>query len=279
MPYTKGVPKEMLAVIDRPIIHHIVDECLRAGISDVVFVTSPQKPSIQAYFTPDADLLAALEANGRRHLVDGLSRLTDDVDLRFVPQIDVRGSGAAVLSVAHLVGDDHFLLLWGDELVAAEVDRARQLLDAHEMCGGAVIGLQRIPAEASISYGVAALGEELRPGLWLLRDLVEKPAPADAPSAYAAIGGYVMAPEIIGCLRDLVTEQPSAEVHLTDGIRRMLERVPVFGVQLEGRYLDVGNPDKYLRSHIEFALRDPIGGPDLATFLREMLDRDHLPPG
>lgn len=142
-----------------------------------------------------------------------------------------------------------------------------------------MIGLQRIAPEASSSYGVVALGDELRPGLWRLRDIVEKPAPADAPSSHAALGGYVMAPEIFGCLRDLVAEQPSAEVHLTDAIRRMLERVPVFGVELEGRYLDIGSPVKYLRSHIEFALRDPVGGPELAAFLREVVARDHPPFG
>lgn len=274
MPYTKGVPKEMLALLDRPVIHHVVEECVRAGVRDVVLVTSPQKPSIEQYFTRDPELASDLEAGGRRHLIDELTRLTDETALRFLPQIDVRGSGAAVLSAADIVSDEHFLLLWGDEIVVGEVDRSHQLLDAHAACGGPVVGMQHVESHAVSNYGVAALGEEVRPGLWQLRDIVEKPALNEAPSSYAALGGYVMAPEIIDCLHELVAENPSGEVHLTDALRRMLERAPVYGVLLDGHYLDVGSPDRYLRSHIEFALHDETVGPALAEFLGRLVNRD-----
>jgi UTP--glucose-1-phosphate uridylyltransferase len=270
LPASKAVPKEMLPLADTPTIQYVVEEAVASGIERIVIVTHESKRSIQDHFSETPELRAALERKGDAKALDQLRRIETMADIRYCYQEERRGLGHAVLMARELVGDEPFGVLLGDDLVvnAGGKPCLRQLIDVAEERDGCVLAGMRMPGEQISRYGVFDFASEgdSRARVRRVRDLVEKPAPEEAPSDVAVIGRYVLTPEIFAAL-ERTAPGAGGEIQLTDGIRALLARQPVWSCEFEGVRYDTGDPIGYLTTSLDFALaRD-----DLAPGIREYL--------
>ena len=282
MPLTKAIPKEMLPLLDKPVIQWTVEELVDSGIDDITIVVSLRKVLVQQHFAPDDDLNAQLHAVGKPALAEALVAVSSKAKIKYVYQDGPYGNGTAVLNAARTIGREPFLVLWSDELFTSVVPRARQLLDAYERMNAPVIGL--IPVErASVSrYGIPVLEEDLGSGLFRLSEVVEKPAIADAPSDYASIGGYVVTPEIVDELERAVqrwASDPSVEIYLSAAITAYAKANPTYGQVIEGIWWDTGDMLGYLRTQFSLALRHEEYGPDLLKLMTEYAESQNLGRG
>jgi len=270
LPLTKALPKEMLPILDKPVLQHTIEELVASGIEDIVIVTSTRKALIQQHFAPDEDLDMRLRADGKEEMADGLTQVTSMARITYLYQDGPYGNGTPVLNAARVVGDEPFMVLWADDVFTAAIPRAQQLLTAYERIEGPVLGLIPMEPAESHRYGVPIVTEDLGDGLLRVTGLVEKPKPTDAPSSYAAIGGYVVTPGIVEELERLTTQHrqnPSGEIYLSDAIHRFAAANPVYGQVIEGTWWDTGNPIGYLRAQFAAALAHPEYGPELRALV------------
>jgi len=266
LPAAKAVPKEMALILDRPAIQWIVEEALAAGVEEVIIVSCAGKPAIAEHFTPRPELLASLRQRGRREAVAALEHL-DQISrhVRFVWQDEQRGLGHAVLCAADAIGDEPFLVLLGDALVRSEVPCARRLTEiAAETGGYSVVGLERVPSDRVGRYGIVG-GKQLRDRLFQLSELVEKPAPGQAPSDLAIAGRYLLTPRVLEFLRR-ARPGHGGEIQLTDAIRALVTEEPVFGYVYEGKRYDIGDPLACFEAVLAFARADPAYRARLEAF-------------
>ncbi|MEU1982645.1 UTP--glucose-1-phosphate uridylyltransferase [Nocardia sp. NPDC019395] len=274
LPLTKAIPKEMLPVGDKPVIEHTVRELVASGITDITIVVSGGKSLIQDHFRPNPALVAQLRADGKSAYADAVEEVGELSRLGHITYLDQHGpygNGTPVLNAARAAGDEPMLVLWPDDVFVADVPRAQQLIRAYEATGCPVLALMPMNPNESQRYGVPVVREDLDDGLLRISGLVEKPKPADAPSAYAAIGGYVVTPGIIDELR-VQTENwythRTGEVYLTDSINAYATEHAVYGQVIQGRWYDTGNPGDYLIAQFASALAHPDYGP----LLRRQVD-------
>ncbi|MFD8340316.1 UTP--glucose-1-phosphate uridylyltransferase [Streptomyces solisilvae] len=281
LPLTKATPKEMLPVGDKPVIEHTVRELVDSGITDITIVVSGGKSLIQDHFRPNPALVAQLRADGKTAYADAVKEVADLARKGHITYLDQHGpygNGTPVLNAARAFGDEPVLVLWPDDVFVAEVPRAQQLIRAYEQTGCPVLALMPVNREDSQRYGVPIVKEDLDDGLLRITGLVEKPKPADAPSSYAAIGGYVVTPGIIDELREQTRrwyeaekkQQPVGEVYLTDAINAYASTRAVYGQVISGRWYDTGNPADYLVAQMAFALAHPEYGPVLRGLVDEL---------
>lgn len=267
LPATKAVPKELLPIIDQPALQLIIDEAVGAGVDHMVIVTSHAKPAIEAYFQPSPEVIAKLRSSGRDQMADRLESIGRDVKVSFAYQDEPKGLGHAVGCAADVVGDEPFAVLLPDELMGSSVllDQMARLCEA---TGGSVVGLKEVPHEEVGAYGVIAPAGELDEcGVVAVRDLVEKPKPADAPSDLIIIGRYVLTPDVF---EEIARVQPGSggEIQLTDALRAQAARSPFHGVVSDVLRFDTGNPFGWLTAVIDLALAEPDLGARLRDFLR-----------
>ena len=265
LPFSRSVPKELLPLVDTPVIDAVVSECAASGIERVVLVISPGKESLAAYFRPSPRAEARLRAEGRTAEVAALTRAERLATVDVVVQDEPRGNGHAVLVAREAVGDEPFALLWGDDLVVGETPALRQLLDARDRLGGSAAGAARVGADRISRYGVFA-GRPER-GAFRVSAMVEKPAAADAPSDLAAIHGYVLEPAIFGILGTLAPGR-GGEIWLVDAVSRLAAREPVWAVELAGERYDAGDRAGYVAAFVDRALEREDVGPGLREHLR-----------
>lgn len=275
LPLTKAIPKEMLPVGDRPVIEHTVRELVDSGITDITIVVSGGKDLIQQHFRPNPALVEQLRADGK----DAYAKAVEDVaelaltgHITYLDQQGPYGNGTPVLNAARGVGDEPMLVLWPDDVFVAEVPRAQQLIAAYEKTGCPVLALMPMDREDSRRYGVPQVQEDLGGGLLRISRLLEKPEPRDAPSEFAAIGGYVVTPEIVEEIQKLTTnweQHRTGEIYLTDAINNYAATRAVYGQVIAGRWYDTGNPVDYLVAQFAGALADPEYGPVLRQLARE----------
>lgn len=269
LPATKAVPKELLPVVDRPVLQYAVAEALEAGVERLVFVTSPRKPSIAAHFDPDPALEASLEAGGKRALLDTVRGiLPPGVSCHYVQQPEPLGLGHAVLCAEPEVRGDPFAVILPDDLVRSDGPGClAQMLAAHRTTGAAVLSVQPVSDEDCRRYGIVAPGADMG-GHPRITGLVEKPAPEDAPSRLGVVGRYLLPRRVFEALRGLA---PGAggEIQLTDGIAVLLDEMPVVAFRFEGTRYDCGSHLGFIRATVDEALSRP----ELATELREHLRR------
>ncbi|MDT0316920.1 UTP--glucose-1-phosphate uridylyltransferase [Streptomyces millisiae] len=266
LPLTKALPKEMLPILDKPVLQHTIEELVASGIDDVTIVVSTRKTLVQQHFAPDEDLDLRLRADGKAALADALLEVTGMARITYLYQDGPYGNGTPVLNAARVVGNEPFMVLWPDDVFTSEVPRAQQLLDAYERTRAPVLSLMPMEPEESHRYGVPIVREELGGGLIRIDGLVEKPKPQDAPSAYAAIGGYVVTPGIVAELERMTGRhrtRPDGEIALSDAIHRHAGEHPVFGQVVDGTWWDTGNALGYLRAQFAAALAHPEYGPEL----------------
>lgn len=255
----------MLPLVDTPLIHSAVEECVESGISHVVIVTGRGKTTIEDHFDISVELEQALEGRKRFQLLDAVRRISDMAEISYTRQKKPLGLGHAVLVAKELVGPEPFVVVLSDDVVHSERPCTRQLIDVYERTGGSVVALMEVPKERISAYGVVDAEsvevEGVESGrVFRIKSMVEKPKPADAPSNLAIIGRYVLEPEIFASI-EATGAGALGEIQLTDGLKHLAARRPVFGYKFEGTRYDAGDKFGFLQATVEFALRrdDEIG--------------------
>lgn len=265
LPATKAQPKEMLPIVDKPCIQYIIEEAIDSGIEDILIITGRNKRAIEDHFDRAVELELTLKAQGKYDLL-GLVQELSRVTIHYVRQKEPKGLGHAVLCAKHFVGDEPFAVLLGDDIMDAEVPVLKQLMDVYDDCEGSVLGVQEVPKDRVSSYGVVK-PVAVKERLWRADDLVEKPSVEEAPSRLAVLGRYIISPEIFGILEKTEPGR-GGEIQLTDALKKLSEREPVYAYEFEGRRYDVGDKQGYLEATVDFALKRP----DLRDpFLRYLL--------
>lgn len=271
LPISKAVPKEMLPVVDKPVIQYVVEEAVASGITDVLIIIGRSKRAIEEHFAPNRELENELAAKNKADELAACQSVSRLARVHFVWQHEMRGLGDAVLHARDHVGDEPFALLMGDTIVEPSSGAApvtRQLCDVWEKHGGSAIAVEEVPEEKVSRYGIVG-GDEIAPGLIRAISLVEKPKPADAPSRLAITSRYVLSPSIFSALEKTQPGQ-NGELQLTDALARLVQSEPVFGWRYGGRRFDIGDKLGFVKTNIEFALRDPSIAADLRNYLRTL---------
>ncbi|MBN1845501.1 MAG: UTP--glucose-1-phosphate uridylyltransferase GalU [Sedimentisphaerales bacterium] len=268
LPATKSQPKEMLPIVDTPVIQYVVEEAVAAGITDILMVIGSGKRAIEEHFDRSFELEDRLRSQGRRDQLEALRRISEMAEIHFVWQKELKGLGDAVYCARHHVNDEPFLVLLGDTVMDAARPAAQQLLEVHERFQAGVVLLEEVAPERVSRYGVIR-GRRIEDGLYRLEDLVEKPDPAAAPSNLAVAGRYILTPEIFACL-ERTAPGKGGEVQLTDAMRMMLPDRALYGRLLEGRRCDIGNKEGFIRTNLEFALKRPDMADDLRQYIRDL---------
>jgi UTP--glucose-1-phosphate uridylyltransferase len=267
LPATKAQPKEMLPLVDKPIIQYGVEEALASGISNMILVTGRGKNAIEDHFDVSVELETFLESRGKTELLAEIRKISNLINFSYVRQGEPLGLGHAVLVTRMLVGQEPFAVILGDDVIDADPPALRQMIDVFEEVDGPVLAIEEVPHENVSSYGIID-GEEVRPGVYRIRDLVEKPPLDQAPSNLAIIGRYILTPDIFPALEETAREKDrTGEIQLTNGLRRLLKKRPIYGCRVNGVRHDTGNKLGFLKAVVYFALRRP----DLAEPFREYL--------
>jgi len=270
LPAAKAVPKEMLPVLDRPVIQYVVEEAAAAGIDDVLMVVSRGKEAIEDHFDRAPELENRLKEGKKTSLLASVDKLTAAVKVHSVRQPSQRGLGDAVLQARRHVGNEPFLCMLGDTIFSGDLP-ARQMVDAYREMGTSIIGLEEVPGERVSRYGIVG-GKQVREGVIRIETLVEKPDAQSAPSRLAIAARYILTPGIFVALGE-TTPGKGGEIQLTDAIRILASREPVHGVVLRGTRHDVGNPIDWLKTNLLFASRDPETWRALAPSIQELARR------
>ena len=274
LPASKSVPKEMLPVVDKPAIQYVVEEAVRAGLTDIVIVTGRGKGAIEDHFDREPELEAVLEQKGKHDDLKEIQALSDLADLYFVRQHEPLGLGHAVSVAREHVGDEPFAVMLGDDLMIDDSRLLRSMIEVHQRENGSVVALLEVAPEEISAYGAAEVEEREGDTVRLL-SVVEKPPADEAPSNLAVIGRYVFTAGIFGAL-DRIEPGAGGELQLTDAIGLLMEDEWVFGRRFsQGRY-DAGQKADYLRANIELALDRPDLAPDVEPMLRDLVRRRGL---
>ena len=266
LPATKAQPKERLPLVDKPIIQYGVEEAVASGVDNIILVTGRGKNAIEDHFDVNIELETFLEARGKTDLLAEIRKISNLINFSYVRQGEPLGLGHAVLVTRGLVGDEPFAVILGDDVIDANPPALRQMIDVYEELGGPVIAVERVPEDEVSAYGILA-SEPVRPGVHRILDLVEKPPVHEAPSNLAIIGRYVLTPDIFPEL-EATQKDRTGEIQLTNGLRRLLARRPLYALEIDGVRHDTGNKLGYLRAVVYFALRRP----DLADAFRAYLE-------
>ncbi len=274
LPATKAQPKEMLPVVDKPAIQYVVEEAVRTGIRDILIVTGRGKRTLEDHFDRSFELEDYLEQSGKYDLLKEVQQITDMATIHYIRQKDPRGLGHAVAAAENHVAGEPFAVLLGDDLISTRVPLLQDMVDVHERYGRSVLAVQEVPRETISLYG-AIKPEWVEDDLARVLDIVEKPSPEDAPSNLAAIGRYVLTPEIFDALRET---QPGAggEVQLTDAIAILAREQTVYAYRFEGERYDIGKKLDYLRATVELAADREDLGPEFRDFLVDLVQRKKL---
>jgi UTP--glucose-1-phosphate uridylyltransferase len=265
LPATKAQPKEMLPIVDKPIIQYGVEEALHSGIQNIIIVTGRGKTAIEDHFDVSFELEYLLESRAKKDLLNIVRSISDMINISYVRQKEALGLGHAVLRASELVGNEPFSVVLADDLIEAETPCLRQLLDVYGFFCSPVLAVMEVPRETISSYGCIAAEPMAHNGshdrVYRIRDLVEKPKAAEAPSNLAIIGRYVLTPEIFESLQT-ITPGSGGELQLTDALKHMLRSRPIYAYRFEGTRYDAGDKLGFLRATVEYALRRPdLGGP------------------
>lgn len=269
LPATKAVPKEMLPLVDKPVIQYVVEEAVAAGLRHVTIVTAGSKRSVEDHFDRNPELEQLLEATGKEWELQEIRRVAHLAEIAFVRQKERRGIAHAVLMARHVVGEEPFALFFPDDIIVSEAPAIRQLIDVHERHGGSVIAVQRLPREEIVHYGVI-VPDPLEDRVYRVRGIVEKPSTEEAPSDLATVGRYVLTADIWPLLEH-TSPGANGEIQLTDTLAMLLEAGhPLFACEFEGERFDTGRPLGLLEASVALALRREDTGPALKRYLRSL---------
>jgi UTP--glucose-1-phosphate uridylyltransferase len=265
LPATKAQPKEMLPLVDRPLVQYVVEEARAAGIERIVIVTGRGKNAIEDHFDTSFELERMLEDRGKSGLLEQVREISEMIPVAYVRQKVALGLGHAVLQAKDLVGAEPFAVMLGDDIVDSDQPCIGQMMRLYEKRGNPVIALQEVPHAETRQYGIVA-GEKISDRVVRITDMVEKPSPEEAPSNLAIIGRYLLPPEIFGILEQTASDV-GGEIQLTSALKTLLSRGPIDGYLFEGKRYDAGDKLGFLKATVEFALKRE----DLGRAFREYL--------
>jgi UTP--glucose-1-phosphate uridylyltransferase len=266
LPFSRTVAKELLPLVDTPVIDYVVSECVESGIERVVVVGAPGKETLEAYFRPSPRVAGRLREEGRADELAALERPERLADVHFVVQEEPRGNGHAVLVAREELGDEPFAMVWGDDVVVARPPAVAQLIEARERLGGGSVACAiRVTPEEASRYGVVA-GERVDERTLRVSSIVEKPGPGDVPSDLAVVHGYVLEPQIFDVLAELEPGK-GGEIWLTDAVSALAREAPVWAVELDGQRYDAGERTGYVNAFVDVALGREDTGPALRAHL------------
>lgn len=273
LPATKAMPKEMLPLVDKPLIQYGVEEAMHSGVQNIIIVTGRGKTAIEDHFDVSFELEHLLESRQKKDLLATVRQVSDLINVAYVRQKEALGLGHAVLRARELVGHEPFAAILSDDIIDSETPALRQLLDVYEFYGASVVALMEVPKEQISAYGVvdAEPITDVSGGgrLYRIRNLVEKPKAEDAPSNLAIIGRYVLTPEVFDSL-EAIEPGSGGEIQLTDGLKHVLRSRPIYGFRFEGTRYDAGDKQGFLRATVEFALKRHDLGADFRSYLKTL---------
>lgn len=268
LPATKAMPKEMLPILDKPTIQYIVEEAARAGIEDIIIVTGKHKRAIEDHFDIQKELETTLFEKGKLELLDKVQYSTNLANIFYVRQKEQKGLGHAIHMAKQFIGNEPFAVLLGDDIVESDNPAIKQLMDQYEETGKSVIGVQPVPESETHRYGVIApKSQEAR--LYEVEKFVEKPAQGTAPSNLAIMGRYVLSPRIFDYL-ETQTEGSGGEIQLTDAIERLNKDDKVYAYDFEGQRYDVGEKIGFVKTTIEYALKDEEMREEIKRYIQSL---------
>jgi len=272
LPQTKAMPKEMLPIIDRPVIQLIVEEVVAAGVTEVIIVTGSTKRAIEDHFDRSNELEQALLDSGKIDKAEQIKSIAELANFVYVRQKGVpKGNARPVLNARHLIDDDEpFFVLFADDFFRSETPRAVQLLHAYEKTGKSVISLNKVDRCDADKYGMAAIGDDLGDGTFRINSLVEKPGIDNTPSEFASVGGYLLTSDILPIIEQEIVDK-NGEITLSQSINELARTDAVYGQFIEGTWHDTGDQLKYLMALVDVALESPEYGTAFADYLKKRL--------
>lgn len=266
LPATKSSPKEMLPLVDKPLIQYVIEEAVASGIESIVIVTGRGKTAIEDHFDVSFELERLLEERGKPDLLKEMRAISEMARISYVRQKEALGLGHAVLQAKDSVGNEPFAVLLSDDIIDAPVPALKQLIDVYEKYDAPVVAVFEVEGEAISRFGVVD-GEEVEPGVFKIRDMVEKPPAAEAPSNLAIIGRYILTPDIF---EEIETTRPGAigEIQITDAMRSLLKKRPFYAVRFQGTRYDAGDKLGFLIATVEYALKHDDLAKDFKDYLK-----------
>lgn len=274
LPETKAMPKEMLPIVDKPVIQYVAEELAEAGIEQIILVTGWHKRAIEDHFDRHLELENKLQSSGKTEQLEMIRKISSMAEFVFVRQQEANGNGGAILTAKNIVGDEPFVVLWGDDFIVAEPSRTKQMIAAYEKYGTSILGgIRTNKPEDTKRYGFVG-GEQIEDGVIKVKSFIEKPGPEHVPSDLAVVSGMVLTPEIFDALESYTPEE-GKELIYVDGVNVMRERgIDSHAVEIKGgKYYDCGSITEYLKTNVEMALkRDDING-EFKDFIREIADK------
>lgn len=269
LPATKAQPKEMLPIVDKPVVQYLVQEAAESGIEEIIVVTSRGKESIADHFDSYFELEEKLKEKGKNDLLKEIQTIQKMAHLSFVRQPEARGDGDAILQAKELIGDEPFAILFGDDIIDNDKPGLKQLIEQYEKTGSSIIALEKVPGDAISNYGV------IKPAssdgrLHEIESMVEKPKPEDAPSDLGIIGKYIATPEVIEAIEKSSSGHEDGEIRLIDGFIELQKKQKVYGYEMEGTRYDAGNKLGLIKATIGFALKRDDLGPQLRDYLKSL---------
>jgi UTP--glucose-1-phosphate uridylyltransferase len=269
LPATKANPKEMLPVVDKPLIQYAVEEAIQSGITELIFVTGRNKRSIEDHFDKNIELEASLIASNKNLLLESIrSIIPSHVKCIYTRQSEPLGLGHAVLQAKTIINDEPFAVLLADDLTDANTPVLKQLILQHQKEQSSVIAIEDIPKEKTVQYGIVDVGDS-KNNLYKINSIVEKPQPKDAPSTLGVIGRYVFNPEIFDCL-EKIKPGKGGEIQLTDAIQMLLSQQAIFAYLFEGKRYDCGDKLGFIKANIEFSKKHSEIGKEFTAFLKSV---------
>jgi UTP--glucose-1-phosphate uridylyltransferase len=268
LPITKSQPKEMLPLIDKPLIHYVVEEAINSGIEQIILITAISKRAIEDYFDRSSELEHLLEQKKETKLLKEMQELSNLVDVCYVRQKQQLGLGHAVLTAKDVVGDEPFAVILPDDIINSRVPALKQMLAVHEQYGANVIAVEAVTTQDINKYGIIK-ANQVNDKTYEVEDLVEKPEPDQAPSNLGIVGRYILSPRIFDAL-EATPPGRGQEIQLTDALKRLLGQQKIYACEFEGKRYDTGTPMGWLKATMSFALRHPDFGPELRQYLEQI---------
>ncbi|TSC66309.1 MAG: UTP-glucose-1-phosphate uridylyltransferase, partial [Microgenomates group bacterium Gr01-1014_80] len=275
LPQTKAMPKEMLPIVDKPVIQYVVEEVVQSGIETIIIVTGANKRAIEDHFDePSEELVQTLEESGKTGALEQIRKISSMADFIYVRQKGPYGNGTPVLAGEAVIENEPFAVVWGDEFILADPPRLKQMIDVHEKYGGIVISGVRIEKKEDLKrYGIADI-EPVEGNVFKIKRIVEKPEPDEAPSNLATHGAYILPPEIFGALKK-VAPGKGGEIWLVDGINLLQqEGVPLYAVEIQnGKYYDTGNKLEYMKTVVDLACKHPEINGEFEEYIKDLVGK------
>jgi UTP--glucose-1-phosphate uridylyltransferase len=268
LPATKASPKEMLPIVDRPMIQYGVEEAVASGIKEIIIITGRGKRAIEDHFDIAFELEENLKVKGESRLLNEIQRIANMVTLCYIRQKEALGLGHAILCAKQLIAEEPFAVILGDDIIDSEIPALKQLLKIYEEYNAPILAIERVKREEVHRYGIIK-AMSLGNGLYKVFDLIEKPRPKDAPSDLAIIGRYILTPEIFEIL-ERTEPGKNREIQLTDGLKGMVKKQPIYGYEIKGKRYDAGDKLGFLKATVELALKNPSLGKDFKSYLKTL---------